>query len=80
MDIAKNAQNFKQESLANFQALSFAKESIPVAGCAAEENPWVLSRCQKKAYNDRSEVVPQAMSSEESVAPVSTTQISYSTL
>jgi|SaaInlV_125m_DNA_1040241.scaffolds.fasta_scaffold02951_8 hypothetical protein len=79
-NIEKKAESFKQESLANLQELSFGKELIPIAGCAADDNPGVLSRCQRKVYNNQSEVVPQATSSEGSAEPVSNSQILYSTL
>ncbi len=52
------AQNFKEQSLINFQELSFGKDTIPIASCSEEGNPYVLSRCIQKIYDNKSNVTP----------------------
>lgn len=57
-DLIQRAQNFKEQSLMNFQELSIGKDSIPVASCSEQGNPYVLSRCDQKIYDNRSNVIP----------------------
>ena len=53
------AQNFKEQSLANLQELAFGKETIPIASCSENGNPYILSRCSgPKIYDNKSNVTP----------------------
>ena len=62
-----NAQTFKEQSLMNFQELSFGKDTIPIASCSQEGNPYVLSRCSQKIYDNKSNVTPVAVIQQEQV-------------
>ena len=56
-DLKKNSENFKQQSLLNFQELTVGKDTIPIASCSGNDNPYVLSRCSPKIYDNKSNVV-----------------------
>lgn len=58
-DLMAKAESFKEQSLINFQELTIGKETIPIASCSEEGNPYVLSRCTaKKIYDNKSNIVP----------------------
>lgn len=57
-NLMNDAQNFKEQSLIDFQELSFGKDTIPTASCSQEGNPYVLSRCTQKIYDNKSNVTP----------------------
>ena len=60
--LMNRAQQFKEQSLLNFQELSVGKETIPIASCSDTGNPYVLSRCaEKKIYDNKSNVIPGAL-------------------
>lgn len=62
---------FKEQSLINFQELTVGKETIPVASCSVDGNPYVLSRCAtKKIYDNKSNVVPNAVVQQEQVSDI----------
>ena len=65
------AQTFKEQSLMNFQELTIGKETIPVASCSDEGNPYVLSRCSgNKIYDNKSNVVPNVVVQQEQVSEI----------
>lgn len=65
------AETFKEQSLMNFQALTVGKETIPIASCSSDGNPYVLSRCEfKKIYDNKSNVVPNAFVQQEQASDI----------
>lgn len=57
--VTSRAEELRTQSLLNFQAMGVGRDAIPVAGCSAEGNPHVLSRClAQKVYDNRSNVTP----------------------
>jgi len=56
-DLTIRSENFKEKSLMNFQELTVGKDTIPIASCSENGNPYVLSRCSPKIYDNKSNVV-----------------------
>lgn len=70
-DLMAKAKSFKEQSLMNFQELTIGKETIPIASCSAEGNPYVLSRCAaKRIYDDKSNVVPTVVVEQEQTGEI----------
>lgn len=71
-DLMAKAESFKEQSLINFQELTIGKETIPIASCSSEGNPYVLSRCAaKKIYDNKSNIVPNnAVVEQESISDI----------
>ena len=70
-DLMAKEEAFKEQSLINFQELTIGKETIPIASCSSEGNPYVLSRCTaKKIYDNKSNVVPNAVVEQEQVSNI----------
>jgi hypothetical protein len=70
-DLMARAESFKEQSLMYFQELTIGKETIPIASCSSEGNPYVLSRCAaKKIYDNKSNVVPNAVVDQEQVSDI----------
>ena len=69
-DLMAKAESFKEQSLINFQELTIGKETIPIASCSSEGNPYVLSRCKAKIYDNKSNVVPNAVVQQEQVSDI----------
>ena len=70
-DLMAKAESFKEQSLINFQELTIGKETIPISSCSSEGNPYVLSRCKaKKIYDNKSNVVPNAVVEQEQVSDI----------
>lgn len=58
-DLMTKEKSFKEQSLVNFQELVIGKETIPIASCSEDGNPYVLSRCSaQKIYDNKSNVLP----------------------
>ena len=64
------AEHFKEQSLINFHELTIGKETIPIASCSSDGNPYVLSRCTKKTYDNKSNVVHNAVAQQEQVSDI----------
>ena len=70
-DLMARAESFKEQSLINFQELTVGKETIPIASCSKDGNPYVLSRCTaKKIYDNKSNVVPTAVIEQEQTSEI----------
>uniref|UniRef100_A0A6C0IXJ5 Uncharacterized protein n=1 Tax=viral metagenome TaxID=1070528 RepID=A0A6C0IXJ5_9ZZZZ len=65
-ELMTRAEAFKEQSLKNFQELTFGKETIPIASCPSDGNAYVLSRCEvNKIYDNKSNVVPNTVLQQE---------------
>lgn len=70
-ELIQRATNFKDESLIGFQQLALPNPTIPNASsCFGEANPNVLSRCTRKLYDNKSNVIPAPPVQQETVPTI----------